>query len=108
MPTYMYGTRQTRTKEQAYFAHLLAQRESFSWSELTMSPGERAARGMGIPPGSASNPGAAKSNGEPVATVLVTDDNRDMVEMTASLLRMANYKVICTYSVEQAFEMLDE
>jgi DNA-binding NtrC family response regulator len=63
---------------------------------------------MGIPAGSVSNANAANSRRQPIATVLVADDDRDMVESTASLLQMANYDVICTYSAQEALNVLDE
>src|SRR4029453_13853262 len=63
---------------------------------------------MCVPGDSVSNSNAANSSRQPIATVLVADDNRDMVESPASLLRIANYNVICTYSAQEALNVLDE
>lgn len=63
---------------------------------------------MGIPADSAGSADASNSSQQPVATVLVADDNHDMVESTAMLLRTANYNVVCTCSVQEALDVLDE
>jgi len=41
------------------------------------------------------------------ATVLVTDDNRDVVDALAAFLNMSGYKVIATYSAREALDSLD-
>jgi DNA-binding NtrC family response regulator len=41
------------------------------------------------------------------ATVLVTDDNRDVVDALATFLDMSGYKVIATYSAREALDSLD-
>jgi DNA-binding NtrC family response regulator len=63
---------------------------------------------VAIPADSVSNSNAANSSRQPIATVLVADDNRDMVDSVATLLRLANYNVICTYSAQEALNVLDE
>jgi DNA-binding NtrC family response regulator len=62
---------------------------------------------VGTLPVSGSNLSAASSSQHPIATILVADDNCDLAESTASLLRLANYNVICTSSVEEALDVLD-
>jgi DNA-binding NtrC family response regulator len=57
---------------------------------------------------SISTANAANASRQPIATVLVADDNRDMVEFITSLLQMANYNVIGTCSVQDALNVLDE
>ena len=61
-----------------------------------------------IPADSVSNSNAANLSPQPIATILVADDNRDMVDSVATLLRMANYNVICTYSAAEVLNVLDE
>jgi DNA-binding NtrC family response regulator len=41
-------------------------------------------------------------------TVLVTDDNRDVVDALAEFLGMSGYKVIATYSAREALDSLDQ
>jgi len=41
-------------------------------------------------------------------TVLVTDDNRDVVDALAAFLGMSGYKVIATYSAREALDSLDQ
>jgi DNA-binding NtrC family response regulator len=40
-------------------------------------------------------------------TVLVTDDNRDVVDALAAFLNMSGYKVIASYSAREALDALD-
>ncbi len=40
-------------------------------------------------------------------TVLVTDDNRDVVDALAEFLNISGYKVIATYSAREALDSLD-
>ena len=40
-------------------------------------------------------------------TVLVTDDNRDVVDALAAFLNISGYKVISTYSAREALDSLD-
>ena len=40
-------------------------------------------------------------------TVLVTDDNKDVVDALAALLNDSGYKVIATYSAREALDSLD-
>src|SRR5262245_36704628 len=40
-------------------------------------------------------------------TVLITDDNRDVVDALAAFLTMSGYKVIATYSAREALDSLD-
>jgi DNA-binding NtrC family response regulator len=63
---------------------------------------------VAIPADAVSNSDAADPSRRPIATILVADDNRDMVDSVASLLRMANYNVICTYSAAEVLSVLDE
>lgn len=42
-----------------------------------------------------------------LATVLITDDNRDVVDSLATFLDMSGYKVISTYSAREALDSLD-
>ena len=63
---------------------------------------------MGIAANSVSTTNAANSSRQPIGTVLFADDNRDIVECMARLLQMANYNVICAYSVQEALNVLDE
>src|SRR3954470_12063608 len=41
-------------------------------------------------------------------TVLVTDDNRDVVDALAAFLNLSGYKVIATYSAREALDSLDQ
>jgi CheY-like chemotaxis protein len=41
-------------------------------------------------------------------TILVVDDNRDLVTSTAKLLEMAGYTAIAAYSAREAVDLLDE
>ena len=41
-------------------------------------------------------------------TILVTDDNRDVVDALAAFLNMSGYKVIATYSGREALDSLDK
>jgi len=40
-------------------------------------------------------------------TILLTDDNRDIVDSLAALLRISGYAVIPAYSVREALDVLD-
>lgn len=42
------------------------------------------------------------------ATVLVTDDNRDVVDSLAAFLDMSGYNAIATYSAREALDALDQ
>jgi DNA-binding NtrC family response regulator len=41
------------------------------------------------------------------STVLVTDDNRDVVDALAELLKSSGYRVIATYAAREALDALD-
>jgi DNA-binding NtrC family response regulator len=41
-------------------------------------------------------------------TVLITDDNRDVVDALAAFLNMSGYRVIATYSAREALDSLDQ
>jgi DNA-binding NtrC family response regulator len=41
-------------------------------------------------------------------TVLITDDNRDVVDSLAAFLDMSGYRVIATYSAREALDSLDQ
>ena len=41
-------------------------------------------------------------------TVLVTDDNRDVVDALVAFLNLSGYKVIATYSAREALDSLDQ
>lgn len=43
-----------------------------------------------------------------VATVLVTDDDRDALESTAMLLEAADYRVVRAYTAREALDVLDD
>ena len=48
------------------------------------------------------------STPQPGSTVLVTDDNRDVVDALAAFLNISGYKVIATYSAREALDSLDQ
>jgi len=42
------------------------------------------------------------------STVLLADDNREMVDSLSELLRLSGHSVIAAYSVREALDLLDE